>query len=67
MSTFIHNEPTCLGVIQEAGLPEAFYRVVESGLEPIIEVFAIFLVYISSHLCRFRSYKLCRMLSARCA
>lgn len=38
MATFVHNEPTCLPVIQEAGLPEAFYTVVESGLEPIIEV-----------------------------
>lgn len=38
MSTFVHNEPTCLAVIQEAGLPEAFYKVVESGLEPVIEV-----------------------------
>ncbi|EKM54444.1 uncharacterized protein PHACADRAFT_174950 [Phanerochaete carnosa HHB-10118-sp] len=38
MATFIHNEPTCLPVIQEAGLPEAFYTVVESGLEPVIEV-----------------------------
>lgn len=38
MATFVHNEPTCLGVIQENGLPEAFYRVVEHGLEPAIEV-----------------------------
>lgn len=38
MATFIHNEPTCLPVIQEAGLPEAFYTVVESGLEAVIEV-----------------------------
>ena len=38
MATFIHNEPTCLPVIQEAGLPEAFYNVVENGSEPIIEV-----------------------------
>ncbi|PCH43593.1 hypothetical protein WOLCODRAFT_75349 [Wolfiporia cocos MD-104 SS10] len=38
MATFVHNEPTCLAVIQEAGLPEAFYRVVEAGLEPVIEV-----------------------------
>ena len=38
MSTFVHNEPTCLPVVQEAGLPEAFYSVVESGLEPVIEV-----------------------------
>lgn len=38
MATFVHNEPTCLGVIQEGGLPESFYKVVESGLEPAIEV-----------------------------
>ena len=38
MATFVHNEPTCLPVIQEAGLPEAFYGVVENGLEPVIEV-----------------------------
>ena len=38
MATFVHNEPTCLGVIQENGLPESFYRVVESGLEPAFEV-----------------------------
>ncbi|KAJ3553706.1 hypothetical protein NM688_g3471 [Phlebia brevispora] len=38
MATFVHNEPTCLGVIQENNLPESFYRVVESGLEPAIEV-----------------------------
>lgn len=38
MATFIHNEATCLNVIQEAGLPDAFYHVVESGLEPVIEV-----------------------------
>ncbi|THH30438.1 hypothetical protein EUX98_g3760 [Antrodiella citrinella] len=38
MATFVHNEATCLNVIQEAGLPDAFYRVVESGLEPVIEV-----------------------------
>lgn len=40
MATFIHNEPTCLPVIQEAGLPEAFYTVVENGSEPVIEVLA---------------------------
>ncbi|KAL4252810.1 UPL family protein [Abortiporus biennis] len=38
MATFVHNEPTCLNVIQEAGLPDAFYKIVESGLEPVIEV-----------------------------
>ena len=41
MATFIHNEPTCLPVIQEAGLPEAFYGVVEDSLEPVIEVCTI--------------------------
>ncbi|OBZ67028.1 E3 ubiquitin-protein ligase ptr1 [Grifola frondosa] len=38
MATFVHNEPTCLPVLQEAGLPEAFYSIVETGLEPVIEV-----------------------------
>jgi len=38
MATFVHNEPSALGAIQEAGLPEAFYRLVEIGLEPAIEV-----------------------------
>lgn len=38
MAIFVHNEPTCLSVIQENGLPETFYRVVEAGLEPAIEV-----------------------------
>lgn len=38
MATFIHNEPTALPIIQEAGLPEAFYKAIETGLEPIIEV-----------------------------
>lgn len=41
MATFVHNEPTCLGVLQENGLPESLYRVVESGLEPAIEVRSI--------------------------
>ncbi|KAG6810921.1 hypothetical protein H0H92_009816 [Tricholoma furcatifolium] len=38
MATFIHNEPTSLAIIQEAGLPETFYKVIEAGLEPSIEV-----------------------------
>ncbi|KAI1785481.1 hypothetical protein LXA43DRAFT_1115856 [Ganoderma leucocontextum] len=38
MAIFVHNEPTCLPVIQEAGLPEVFYGIIEKGLEPIIEV-----------------------------
>ncbi|KAL1945966.1 hypothetical protein VTO73DRAFT_1968 [Trametes versicolor] len=38
MSIFVHNEPTCLPVIQETGLPEAFYGIVEKGLEPVIEI-----------------------------
>jgi E3 ubiquitin-protein ligase HUWE1 len=38
LATFVHNEPTSLTVIQEAGVPEAFYRAVEAGLEPVIEV-----------------------------
>ena len=38
MAIFVHNEPTCLPVIQEAGLPEVFYGIIEKGLEPVIEV-----------------------------
>ncbi|KAJ3575128.1 hypothetical protein NP233_g1305 [Leucocoprinus birnbaumii] len=38
MATFVHNEPTSLGIIQEAGLPEAFYKAIETGIEPSIEV-----------------------------
>ncbi|KZS98333.1 hypothetical protein SISNIDRAFT_546300 [Sistotremastrum niveocremeum HHB9708] len=38
MATFVHNEPTYLPVIQEAGLPTSFYDAVEGGLEPSIEV-----------------------------
>ncbi|KAG6878824.1 hypothetical protein C0992_007445, partial [Termitomyces sp. T32_za158] len=38
MATFVHNEPTSLVIIQEAGLPETFYKTIEAGLEPSIEV-----------------------------
>jgi E3 ubiquitin-protein ligase HUWE1 len=38
MATFVHNEPTSLGIIQEAGLPEALYKTIEAGLDPVIEV-----------------------------
>ncbi|KAI9449410.1 hypothetical protein BJY52DRAFT_1215929 [Lactarius psammicola] len=38
LATFVHNEPTSLTVIQETGVPEAFYKAVEAGLEPVIEV-----------------------------
>ncbi|KAF5393284.1 hypothetical protein D9757_000601 [Collybiopsis confluens] len=38
MATFVHNEPGSLTVIQEAGLPETFYKSIELGLEPAIEV-----------------------------
>ncbi|KAF8525043.1 hypothetical protein BU17DRAFT_41797 [Hysterangium stoloniferum] len=38
MSTFVHNEPTSLAVLQEAKLPETFYKAVEGGIEPSIEV-----------------------------
>ena len=38
MSTFVHNEPTSLAIIQEAGLPTMFYQALENGIEPAIEV-----------------------------
>lgn len=42
MSTFVHNEPTSLAIIQEAGLPDTFYRAIELGIEPAIEVCIIY-------------------------
>jgi E3 ubiquitin-protein ligase HUWE1 len=44
MATFVHNEPTSLSIIQEAGLPESFYKAIETGIEPSIEVLP-FLLY----------------------
>jgi E3 ubiquitin-protein ligase HUWE1 len=38
MATFIHNEPTSLTIIQEAKLPEAFYKSLDASIEPSIEV-----------------------------
>lgn len=38
MSTFVHNEPTSLTIIQENNLPETFYNAIEAGIEPVIEV-----------------------------
>ncbi|KAF7308833.1 hypothetical protein MKEN_01083200 [Mycena kentingensis (nom. inval.)] len=38
VATFIHNEPTSLAIIQEAGLLEVFFKTIEVGLEPSIEV-----------------------------
>lgn len=38
MATFVHNEPTSLTVLQEMGLPEAFYNAVNDDIEASIEV-----------------------------
>ena len=38
MATFVHNEPTSLTIIQEAGLPKTFYEAIETEIEPSIEV-----------------------------
>ncbi|TFK44714.1 hypothetical protein BDQ12DRAFT_730740 [Crucibulum laeve] len=38
MATFVHNEPTSLAIIQEAGLPETLFNAIETGIEPAIEV-----------------------------
>lgn len=67
MATFVHNEPTSLPTIQEAGLPEVFYKAIETGVEPVIEVGSpqrgfSFLVNALS----FRLSKLFRMLLERC-
>jgi len=40
MTTFIHNEPTSLSVIQEQGLPEVFFSSVEKHIEPSVDVFS---------------------------
>lgn len=38
MSTFVHNEPTSLAILQEAKLPEVFYDAIEESIEPSLEV-----------------------------
>ncbi|KZO98855.1 hypothetical protein CALVIDRAFT_495662 [Calocera viscosa TUFC12733] len=38
MATFIHNEPTSLGILQEQHVPETFYNAVAFGIEPVFEV-----------------------------
>lgn len=48
MATFVHNEPTSLSIIQEAGLPESFYKAIETGIEPSIEVLSFLLCLLSS-------------------
>ncbi|KAA1107112.1 hypothetical protein PGT21_002719 [Puccinia graminis f. sp. tritici] len=40
MSTLIHSEPTSLVILQEAGLPEALYDAIDSGIEPAFDVIA---------------------------
>ncbi|KAI9600681.1 hypothetical protein H4Q26_000471 [Puccinia striiformis f. sp. tritici PST-130] len=40
MSTLIHSEPTSLAILQEAGLPEALYDAIDSGIEPAFDVIA---------------------------
>ncbi|KAG8764160.1 hypothetical protein FRC11_003016 [Ceratobasidium sp. 423] len=37
MAMFVHNEPTSLAILQEANVPDVFYRAIESGIEPAIE------------------------------
>ena len=38
MTTFVHNEPTSLSVVQEQGLPEVFYASVEEEVEVSYDV-----------------------------
>lgn len=40
MSTIIHSEPTSLAILQEAGLPAAFYDAIENDIEPAFDVIA---------------------------
>lgn len=70
MSTFVHNEPTSLAIIQEAGLPEVFYQAIEIGIEPAIEVRGqpLFLFYwLSINIHSTRSFKQSQMPSAHYA
>ncbi|PWN38380.1 uncharacterized protein FA14DRAFT_159977, partial [Meira miltonrushii] len=38
MATFVHNEPTSLGIIQEKKLPEAFLALIKDDIEPHFDV-----------------------------
>jgi len=40
MSTLNHSEPTSLVILPEAGLPEALYDAIDSGIEPAFDVIA---------------------------
>ncbi len=64
MATFVHNEPTSLVVIQEAGLPEAFYKAIELGLEPAIEV-RLYAALVDAPLTYSRLFKLSQTPSGR--
>ena len=49
VATFVHNEPTSLGTIQEAKVPETIYNALEAGLEPSIEVCAVAIPFPTSN------------------
>ena len=38
MASFVHNEPTSLTILQESGVPDAFYNAIDKGLESANEV-----------------------------
>lgn len=38
MASFVHNEPTSLTILQECGVPDAFYNAIDKGLESANEV-----------------------------
>ena len=38
MTTFVHNEPTSLTILQEQGLPDAFYKSVEDNIDASFDV-----------------------------
>lgn len=42
MLTFVHNEPTSLGILQEGKVPDTFYDAVQEGdIEPSLDVCSI--------------------------
>lgn len=40
MASFVHNEPTSLTILQECGIPQAFYDAIDKGIESANEVVA---------------------------
>jgi E3 ubiquitin-protein ligase HUWE1 len=51
MSTFIHNEPTSLAILQEMGVPQAFLKRIGDGTFPVSAEVAIVIPHAIGALC----------------